>query len=409
LPQAPQLGAMPIMPTVDNPIPQRRVRELYKFEDQGDHAPVAGTGEAPKNGDYAYSAVTALELPVTYETIEEQRKAEYDDIAKKGTVLKDIAADCWGALFFVVVHDFPAIKMRKIDRVGLCRLAFCSFVFIMNLFIQFILLYFICKLLMMPGMLTAQNIYKFFTSNAFQDGESDHKLFEEIEWKMKNEICGLALGQALFVRVILFLWVTNNVGELRSNYLKMMQTVKLPALPEGLDMTLMVVDDPETHAHEAWIICLNNGSKVILCTLIFIPKFVIATALTLLGCLWLIASKSVGDLILNSLALAFVVQVDELIAQVFFPETFFSQLQGLALACQEENTEETIVNSSRVRAFVDSGWVLAVTVAAVECSIQFQPVIPDFKTENVQAACVAFISRQVPWCLPGQTDCFPES
>merc|ERR1719191_2457117 len=95
-----------------------------------------------------------------------------------------------------------------------------------------------------------------------------------------SKICGLALSQRLFVRIIIFLWMANNV--------------------------------------EHHVICLNMKGKVGLICAVYIPKLIITSILTLTGSLWLVASESISDLILNSLALAFVVKVDEIIATTFF-------------------------------------------------------------------------------------------
>jgi len=374
-----------------------------------------GTGEEKgprvspgRDGGYAYTAV-AEQSPDAADAITRtvsQCQSDYDLIVKKALVQRDIACDCWGALFYVVVYDIPAIRQGVLQPVGRARLVFCMIVFMINLFIQFILLYFICKLLMMPGILSAQNVYKFFTEDAFEDGVVRIALFDALDLHQKQEICGLALSQALFVRVILFLWITTNVGELKANYMKMKETLVLPALPPGLDPTMMVHDDPATLDIENSVICLDPASKMMLCVLIFIPKFIIASLLTTTGCVWLMAAENVGDLILNSLALAFVVCVDELIAQVYFPEFFLTELEHLALACQEEDLKTEELKTKHVFEFMYSGLILFSTMMVVELAIQFQPVIPNYKGSDVSEACLAFVASQVPWCQPGMTDCF---
>lgn len=335
--------------------------------------------------------------------------AEYLQIVAKANCVVDIAADVWGALFFVVVCDFPAVKSRTLSAVGQSRLLFSFGVFVINLFIQGILLYFICKLLMMPGMLSAQNVYKYFTEKAFAGGLVDTILFEDMSAKEKHEVCGLALSQALFARVILFLWVTTNVGEIKNNYNILKDIVRLPDLPVGLDMSLMIHDNKETKHHEISVVCLNRGSKMLLTTFIFIPKFIIVVFLTLMGSLWLMAAENIGDLILNSLALAFVVQVDELIAEVFFPHFYIEDLHNLELCCQEEDIDPEIEARTQVRAFGYSTILILLTVLSVELAIRFQPVIPNYNGGQVSDACLAYVNDQVPWCMPGQLDCFPES
>lgn len=333
---------------------------------------------------------------------------EYNAIVKNATAGEDIAADCWGALFFIIVNDFPDLKVNRIDAVGKARFMFSMVVFSINLFIQGMLLYCICKLLMMPGMLSAQNLYKFFTDTAFSDGELDERKFEDMTEMEKEEICGLALSQAVFVRVILFLWITNNVGELRNNYTKLKSVTDLPVLPEDLDMRLMVKDGSEGD-DGGRVVCLNQGTKMMLVVFIFVPKFIISVALSFLGCMWLMSAENIGDLILNSLALAFVVSVDELIALVFFPGFYLEDLSKLGLAGQLVKNEPEVEKAIQLRSFCYSSMTLITAFLVVELAVRYQPVIPNFDTKTVENACLAFNRNQVPWCMPGQDDCFPES
>jgi len=339
---------------------------------------------------------------------QKNQMAWYEEIVRKATILEDVSADCWGALFFIVVVDIPAWRAGNISKVGQFRLTFSIVVFALNLFIQAMLLFFICKLLMKPGLLSAQDVYKLFTDKAFSGGEVDNMLFDKWDKLDKDDICGLALSQTVFARVILFLWVTTNVGELKSNFTKCSETWNLPHLPEELDSSLMIRGRAEAD-EGVLVVCLNHGSKIMLLSLIFIPKFIIAVLLTCTGCLWLMAAENIADLILNSLALAFVVQVDELIAMVFFPSFYIQDLLELAIASQDPEHGAEVLETRQLWSLFYSGLTLVFTMLTVEMGLRFQPVIPGYNGGNVQRACAAYVKEQVPWCMPGHNDCFPES
>lgn len=334
----------------------------------------------------------------------EASMAQYREIAKNASEIENINADVWGALFFIVVNDFPDLLVGRIAPSAKARIVFSIIAFTINLFIQATLLFFICKLLMMPSMLDAQNLYKMFRREAFKDAVLQEDLFENLDLHYKENICGLALSQDVFVRVILFLWVTNNVQELRSNSSKMMTMLNLPLLPDGLDTRLMVRDDDRGGT----VVCLSSGPRTLLLWSIFIPKFFIASFLTVTGCVWLLAAENIGDLILNSLALAFVVLVDELIAQVFFPFQFLGNLDALAMGSPKESHAPDVEEWKVMQAFIGCIVLLVSTMAIVELAIRFQPVIPDYNGAEVRHACKEFISTQLPWCSPWRTDCFPE-
>jgi hypothetical protein len=344
-----------------------------------------------------------------------QKEAEndclaYKDIVRNATVTEDIPNDCWGGLVFVVVTDLPDLRAGRAVMEGKIRFGFVLCTFIINVMIQGILLYFIGKLLMMPGILGTQNLYKDFHQRSFVDGTSNQDQFDAMPEVDKENLCGMALSQGLFVRVILFLWVTTNVGELRDNYAKTMGVVNLPRLPEGLDTRLMVRDLPTTETADFCVICLNLKGKVGLLVLVFIPKFIIAMLVTLEGCLWLMSAENIGDLILNSLALAFVVKVDELLAQVFYPQRLQKDLENLSLylpSDPNDNDDELRSRKSSYE-FIECAVVLCATLIIVEVMIVFQPVIP-YYANDVTTMCMGFINSQVPWCMPWQKECFPRS
>merc|ERR1719506_3188962 len=98
------------------------------------------------------------------------------------------------------------------------------------------------------------------------------------------------------------------------------------------------------------MICLNLQSKVLLMMLVYIPKFLISLCLCGCGCIWLLASETIGDLILNSLALAFVVQVDELLANTFFPHHFLKEIESLVVAMPYDPIDDDEIKHSNKRA-----------------------------------------------------------
>lgn len=338
--------------------------------------------------------------------------AEFREIVDSASVLEDVPCDTWGALVFVFVKDIPDIRAGRIMWEGKVRMAFVIVVFLVNVIIQGILLWFIAKLLMLPDMTKAQTLYKEFHEKAFVDGILDPDGFYSMGKQHVNKICGLALSQWLFVRLIIFLWIANNVGELRNDVAKTRGVILLPRLPEGLDTRLMVRDNEQTaDSVEHHVICLNLKGKVGLICAVFIPKLIITSILTLTGSLWLLASESISDLILNSLALAFVVKVDEIIATTFFPEFFKKDLENLGLMLPKAHDEDGDLEKRmevRARQFTNGFLALLISIGVGELLIRFQPVLPGYASD-VTAVCVEHFNSLMPWCKPWQTDCFPVS
>lgn len=313
-------------------------------------------------------------------------------------------------MVFVIVSDFPRIRHRRLSAESVGRLALGFTGFILNLLIQLTLVWYIFSLLALPAILSAQDLYKEFHEDAFQGTIAQPGLFSKLPPQTRNNLCEFALAQGLFLRIVLFLWITSNVGELRSILTNSSCMSSLPDLPPGLELSKMVHDIQHTETIEFNIVCLNRATKLWLWVLVYIPKVLIAVVLMLSGSIWLMASENIGDLILNSLALAFVVHVDELIASVFFPKCFKDDLNGSAYAVPshaDDNDAEKAANKHSL-SYVVCGATMLVSITFVQILIWFQPVIPNY-ANDVQEICHQHMARRVPWCFWGQTNCFPIS
>merc|ERR1740130_1109111 len=99
-----------------------------------------------------------------------------------------------------------------------------------------------------------------------------------------------------------------------------MKINSLPKLPVGESVAEMIHErecDGEEHFD---IVALTPGARCSLYVLAIIPKLLIAMFLFWIGMRWLTSTDSFGDLIMNALALEFVLNIDELFFNSFFPE-----------------------------------------------------------------------------------------
>ena len=53
------------------------------------------------------------------------------------------------------------------------------------------------------------------------------------------------------------------------------------------------------------IVAVNRTARILVTIFVLLPKIAVAVMLTYIGCRWLAATQSFGDLILNALALEF--------------------------------------------------------------------------------------------------------
>lgn len=328
---------------------------------------------------------------------------EYEEICQracKDTLNRSI--DSWRGLLFVIVLDLPKIVAGNPSTETVLRTLLAFFTFALNLLFQGTLLWLIFRLLMMPSFREAQNHYRLFHEKAFLHHAFSDRLFAALGAE-QNDICDLALTQRMFMRVILFLWVSDNCNDLKSSLSSVLHVMWLPRVPKELDISCMVVGDNA-------IVCMTRAVKFWLVTIVYIPKTLIAIVLIVCGSYWLLAAERGDDVILNSLALTFVTSIDDLFADVFFPHDFKKELADLALTHQlagDAGTPEAVARD-RLRSCIYSFSFFFLALAIVETLIYFQPILPHY-SHDVRSNCVRYLDHQVPWCMPWQSSCFPMS
>lgn len=154
----------------------------------------------------------------------------------------------------------------------------------------------------------------------------------------------------------------------------------------------------------------TRAVRVLIWVVILIPKFFICVYLGLMGGRWLFASTSLQDLILNSLALAFILDIDGLLFKALFPEKMSDKISGITFAPPDLSDHSTASNHREVMiSYVRSFIFLVCSIAAVAVYFMFQQALPgyDFLTDDIHTACHAADVASSLVCQPFEQDCFP--
>merc|ERR1719507_2338189 len=99
-----------------------------------------------------------------------------------------------------------------------------------------------------------------------------------------------------------------------------------------------------------------------LVTVLIVPKCLITVLLTLIGFVWLTATVSFADLILNAVALAFIIQIDEQIYNVLIPNSLKERMAQTVLW-----TSRTVQNTQDVA--IEVRWGLLKAFFLIVCSL----------------------------------------
>eukprot|EP00439_Symbiodinium_sp_Y106_P015977 s1436_g2.t1 len=213
-----------------------------------------------------------------------------------------------------------------------------------------------------------------------------HKLwsFEQEEYQDMFEYLYMPMpGWTLSVLAII-MWVLTMMAEYRRCCEQGLALWHLPTLKRG-DPAVLITEDGEQdeilgiyRVLRALALSIRVVGFLAFATLI-IPRLFVTVCLCLVGCQYLAQTASLHDIVLNAVALAFVLDVDELLAQVLFTERIRMTLPRIKpLACGENKLLLGFPVKDLLRYVLTLGFVLAAVIGFL---IPF--------SANVQAAALA--------------------
>lgn len=184
---------------------------------------------------------------------------------------------------------------------------------------------------------------------------------------------------------ILLIWTFYLMHELKQTLYHWGHTIKLESPIDGGRVTIVsVAEDNFVITH------MSNILKLWISLTVFIPKLIIAVVLWYIGAGWLTATAGIDNLVLNSLALTFICEVDELIFRTCISEVAKSCLEKTKLPLPSFKYTPTV-------------WFPAeITATAMGClSLAFvylsymQDAIPDFRWD-LTAVCRHHATQSSP-------------
>jgi len=148
--------------------------------------------------------------------------------------------------------------------------------------------------------------------------------------------------------------------------------------------------EPTDDVEEEYIVFMDGKTKTAIYMLVIIPKVSVSLALTGLGFVWFAATESFGDLILNVLALEFVILIDDNILLSFFPKSMIDELgmTKFAYPKKDDLTEEQEFDRKLMEYFNSTLWLLGSCCVIVMYLFgipgllsPWQQVLPDYKSD----------------------------
>jgi len=226
------------------------------------------------------------------------------------------------------------------------------------------------------------------TVNGFNrgtDGFFDPKLFDSLDKDVKNIACRISFSHPRFIFAILVIWTLSCVGEFKESYksaISMLRLTTVDSMASALEH-----DDNDEGAHSLQIVGLTHPVKAILASITLV-RFAICSVLLWMGCRWLVATTNFGDLVLNAVALVFILELKDFLYTILVPSRNKRDLQNTNIAPRKEKENPSF--SRFIGSFL---WVPVTLMWVFGYINMFQQVLPGYKWD-IREVCTQWIMER---------------
>jgi len=318
----------------------------------------------------------------------------------------DLPQDMWGVTIFSLTKDLAkTMKDGKNFGAHFTRFAYVMLCCALNLFLQIGILIYVNLYVVGDSIWQLQGDYAQYHTEVF-DSDGNFQLDKWVTWDgPRDDLCSAVLTKPRFLSVILFLWSARMVGELKSISHLWDNINALPNLPSGAGTEHGVL---KRH-HQTDILGFTRLTRVAIYILVILPKLVICLVLWIIGSSWLTSTVEYEELILNALALQFVIDIDEQIFEYFLPTRAKKGVlkTKFAYPSKGEVSEDRHYQLLQ-RDYFRNFFFLMLTILWTYVYLgHIQWVLPFYPFDVGEHCGSWFENKFHPRCQPFETGCFP--
>jgi hypothetical protein len=318
----------------------------------------------------------------------------------------ELEEDMFGMTTCALVLDFHNIAMSKSPRLErYLRLSTTLMLLALCVGVQIFLLYEIKRFVSAKAVRDIRLAYDAFEEHMYSeltltqfgnhrgvDGTFDASQFASLDEDTQAAACRIPLSQPAFFFTVLFIWTITCFYELKQ-CISMFQSLIIAAghTDTMRDALEKVAETDGNDGLQDYIIAyLTPAVKAAITLLVIIPRIGITLYLLWLGCRWLLATNSFENLILNAVALAFVLDLKEVLYFTLVPARNKLDLENTKIKPEQEFVTSGITDFTATIAWgiVAAMWViLYMGIPSAPWPLNgLQEVLPDYKWD-IHAVC----------------------
>lgn len=237
----------------------------------------------------------------------------------------------------------------------------------------------------------------------------DETNFKTLDPDIKSSICTISLSRPYFFMIILVIWSLTCLGDVKAALDLMMAITGTPTVPSmkhslvgkgkyaGHESARIVKKLPQhlqarvedLSENDRLVVGLTMTIKIYTIVCILVPRILITFYLLWLGCRWLLATSGFEDVLLNAVALEFILVLKDLLYNTVLSERNKKEVQTTNLIPSGGKTKQ---KASCARFFGSFVLLLIAVVWVYFYTFHFQQVIPGYMWD-VRDMCHVYIDE----------------
>jgi len=259
---------------------------------------------------------------------------------------------------------------------------------LLNVVLQVCVALFIQIYVSRPAVKKVQDFYGDYEGQ-LNHRNSGYAALENLSDEERDEVCQIPFSQMYFIWIMLAIWTGYVLKDLRESCMYMHVLWQLPHTKQGEDLI-------DFEKNDDGLLVVKGAAKRVkaaIALLTMFPKLGIAAFLWWIGARWLVATTSFEDIIMNSVALAFIFDLDEMFHGALSAAETRKRVAQYAFEVQEDPwfddsvarlLEDTLVN----------GLMILILFGLPMLYLRFwQQVLPDYQWD-VKAACDEYLEAE---------------
>lgn len=229
----------------------------------------------------------------------------------------------------------------------------------------------------------------------------DELSFARLPEEVRQRACSISLSQPWFLWAVLFIWTLTIVDELRHwrTYFNslIINTRAADSMRDAFEEGVAPEREFEDHSVVV-VVRLTYFVKTLLMLVVFLPRISITLYLLWVGCSWLLATTDFQSLVINSLALQFILHFKDLLYVVLVPrrsKLYLSNTRLMPSETREPDNLHVLVGTG-LWALASLAWTVGYTGFNLGGGLVYgglQRVVVDYQWD-VHQVCSEWVARR---------------